>query len=70
MQDMVIAMFAEFWPVRDVKRMIAVHYGERLSTNSLRRYRRRHWQERRDLAQATFAALEADREAGVMNAEF
>lgn len=55
--DKIDAMFAELWPVRDIKRMIESHYGERLSRNSLDRYRRQHWQARRELAVAAAAAL-------------
>ena len=57
--DKIDAMFAELWPVRDIKRMIESHYGERLSRNSLDRYRRQHWQARRELVQHACQALSA-----------
>ena len=51
LQQKVQAMFAEFWPAQDVKHMIETHYGERLSLNSIARYKRQQWQNRRDLVQ-------------------
>jgi hypothetical protein len=57
LEDMVDAMFNEFWPVRDVKHMIAAQYGARLSMSSLQRHRSRHWQARRAMVQDTSAAL-------------
>ncbi|MGA3323165.1 MAG: hypothetical protein ABSF45_01725 [Terriglobia bacterium] len=43
------AMFEEFWPTQDVRHMIQAQYGERLSSATLARYKRKHWQARREL---------------------
>ena len=57
LHEEVDAMFAEFWPVRQVRHIIADQYGELISSSSLERYRLRLWQDRRELAAATAAAL-------------
>jgi hypothetical protein len=63
LREKVDAMFAEFWATRDVKRMIQTQYGERLSRSSVERYKRKHWQARRELVEQVSQALE-DREIG------
>ena len=47
--EKVSAMFEEFWPTQDVQHMIQAQYGERLSMNTVARYKRKHWQARREL---------------------
>jgi hypothetical protein len=49
--DKVDAMFAEFWRTRDIKQMIETQYGEQLSWASISRYKKKHWQARRDLVE-------------------
>jgi hypothetical protein len=60
--DKVQAMFAEFWSTGQVKHMIQAQYGVRLSRSSVDRYKRRHWQARRELVQQASAALAAPQE--------
>ncbi len=57
LMEKVHAMFAEFWSTQQVKQMIQAQYGERLSRSSVERYKRRHWQARRELVQEMSAAL-------------
>ena len=57
MEDKVNAMFSEFWPVRLIRHIISSQYGERLSTSTLDRERRRHWRARREMVMAVAAAL-------------
>jgi len=58
----VYAMFAEFWPVAEVKQMIQSQYGERLSLSSLEKYKRKQWRAQRERIQEMSAALTASRE--------
>ena len=46
------AMFDELWNVKDVQRVIAEQFGEQVSTATLARYRRRHWQGRQEPSEA------------------
>lgn len=48
LREKVDAMLAEFWRTRDIKHMIAAHYGERLSMSSVERYKRKHWHAQRE----------------------
>jgi hypothetical protein len=57
LRDKVDAMFAEFWATRDVKRMIETQYGEQLSTASVARYKKKHWQARRELVEEMSEAI-------------
>jgi hypothetical protein len=49
--DMVETMFAEFWPIRDVKQLVAEQCGESLSLATVERYKRKHWQAQRELVE-------------------
>jgi len=51
------AMFAEFWPTKDVKHMIQAHCGERLSRSTVERYKSKHWRARRELVQQMSQAI-------------
>ena len=53
----VYAMFAEFWPVAEVKQMIQSQYGERLSLRSLERYKSRQWRTQREVVRQASLAL-------------
>ena len=53
----VYAMFAEFWPVAEVKQMIRCQYGERISLRSLERYKSRQWRTQREVVRDASEAL-------------
>jgi len=57
--DKVGAMFEEFWPTQDVRHMIQTQYGERLSSRTVARYKRKYWQAQRERVQQASAALAA-----------
>jgi hypothetical protein len=50
-------MFEQLARTQDVRHMIAAQYGERLSAATLARYKRKHWQEQRELVQAMSEAI-------------
>lgn len=51
------AMFAEAWRTADVKHIIQVQYGERLSLRSLERYKSRQWHAQRELVRQVREAI-------------
>ena len=66
LNEKVQTMFAECWPLRDVKHVLESQYGEHLSLRVLQKYRSRHWQELRECARATSAAVEAARHPAIV----
>jgi hypothetical protein len=51
LDDKLERMFDEAWASRDVVQMLASQYGEHLSTSTVERFKRKHWQAQRELVE-------------------